>query len=312
MDESSKSKFAEAFNTYFASGALLKHEPILHPLTLASVGLEMFFNETPLAKGTGFLWRVPQGMALTTAWHNFSGLHHTTRQCLSKTGGMPNRVRVKHMSMSPPKFLEQDLPLYLDDEFEEPRWFVHGLCGNYFDIAHLLLQIPKDIEFACANDTASLFAGYLHPGSNLVAVGFPQGVNSIGVLPIWKQGALASEFALPTEGHPKFLIDIAGRGGLSGAPVYRMQHGTVVNESPTGQFLSAGFGNKMEFLGLYSGRIGDQGQIDGPKESSDLGFVWRSGIVVEALNSGVLDERPEVGKGVVTMTPTWKSETSAS
>lgn len=280
-------------------------QPRLHPLTATSVQLKMFYDETCLAVGTGFFWRIPGGMALVTAWHNFSGLHHTTRRPNSSNGGMPNRVKIRHFCKNPSRFMEQDVPLYLDDENQEPRWFVHGECGNYFDLAFMIFQDQPGFEFACVNDCASLFEGYLHPASNLVAIGFPQGVSSVGILPIWKNATLASELDLPTEGHPKFLIDIAGRGGLSGAPVYQLQRGTIIDESYPNDINSISLGEKIEFLGVYTGRVGNKSPNQAVKESSDLGFVWRSEIVVELLNNGVPDELPEPGKGKVEVSSMW-------
>ena len=188
VSDEPKSKFNDAFNNYFTSGKVMQPTPMLHSTTLSSARLEMFFNETRLAIGTGFFWRIPGAIALVTAWHNFSGLHHTKRNCLSKNGGLPNRVVVRHMSTNPMKFLEQNIPLFIDDDPAQPRWFVHGVCGNYFDIAYVMFAETPEVGFSCINDNLKIHSGYLHPGSQLTVVGFPQGINSIGVFPIWSAG----------------------------------------------------------------------------------------------------------------------------
>jgi hypothetical protein len=83
--------------------------------------------------------------------------------------------------------------------------------------------------------------------------------------------------------------------------------GTFVTPATSGQLVS--FGNKMEFLGLYSGRAADQLPIEARAgESTDLGFVWRSDVVIEMLTYGILDEKPEVGKGKQVIEPIWKKD----
>lgn len=296
-----KSKFEDNFHEYFRSGRLAE-KPELDGDSMCSVAMTMLRGDVVLAKGTGFFWRHSEGVALVTAWHNLSGLHHTTRKPLHSLGGLPDRVAVRYVATEPKAFSENVFPLYIDDDMHEPRWFVHGQCGNYFDIAFLLLTINGG-KVHCVNDRFTLPEGRIEQGAELFVVGFPQGISTFGVIPIWKRGSLASEMRLPTEGHPKFVVDAAGRSGLSGAPVYRVQRGVIAGPEP-GQFA---LGTQREFLGLYSGRLGDQSGVPEPtRESSDLGTVWRADIVQEVIATGVPDEKPEVGKGV-SFTPLWET-----
>lgn len=306
------SKFAESFNATLTSGRYLqpKDKAEIHGLSVTSVMLQMKFGKQLLAKGTGWFWRTSQGVALVTAWHNFSGLHHTKRVALSPNGGMPDRVYFRYMAKNPKTFQDVEIPLYIDEERTLPRWFVHPVCGSYFDMAFMLLDI-KNGDVSCINDTIPIIENDIPPGSDVFAIGFPQGVGMLSVFAVWKRGSIASDVDLPVEGHPKFLVDIAGRGGLSGAPVFRVQQGVILEPTPEGQ--RVGFGEKIEFLGIYSGRIGDQ--LPGPLrsgESSDLGFVWRNDIVLEMLKGGVLDEQPEFGKGTVELTEIWESGSEAA
>lgn len=172
-------------------------------------------------------------------------------------------------------------------------------------MAFLLLAI-QGAEVACINDLVPPITEGIHPGNDVFAVGFPQGVRMINVFPVWKRGSIASDVDIPVEGHPKFYVDLAGRGGLSGAPVYRLQQGAILDRVAGGH--DASFGEKTEFLGLYSGRAADQLPLDQRAgESTDLGFVWRAEIVLEMLHGGVLDELPEVGKGAVHVTDLWEA-----
>jgi hypothetical protein len=264
----------------------------------------MCFGDQVPAKGTGWFWRQPDGIALVTAWHNFSGLHHTARKPISRHGGLPDRVRHRYMTSVPRTLQNAEIPLYLDDDRTEPRWFVHPTSGSYLDMAFLMLEI-QGAQVGCVNDTVPVLSGPARPAYDVFAIGFPQGGSDGQCLPHWKRGTIASDPDLPVEGHPKFYVDMAGRGGLSGAPVYRLQQGVVVDQTPTGQ--SIALGDKTEFVGLYSGRAADQLPPDTRTgESTDLGFVWRADAILEMLKARVLDECPEVGKGAVTMTSIWR------
>ena len=300
------SQFLPGFNAAFKSGGFMKPAPEIDRISICSVMLKMCFGDQVLAKGTGWFWRLSDGIALVTAWHNLSGLHHTVRKPLSRLGGIPDRVRYHYIATSPQTFQNAEIPLYLDDELTQPRWFVHPVCGSYFDMAFIRINI-EGAEIACVNDTVSIPPAAVRPGYDVFAIGFPQGVQLISVLPVWKRGSIASHPDVPVEGHPKFYIDMAGRGGLSGAPVYRMQQGLIVDPTANGHSIS--IGNRTEFLGLYSGRAVDQLPPDARSgESTDLGFVWRYDIVLEMLNGGVLDEKPEIGKGRVVMKDIWGEE----
>lgn len=218
-----KSRFGEGWHKYFSSGRAIRKNPNIIIESIASAYLEMFFRERKLASGTGFFWRHEVGIALVTAWHNFSGLHHTLREPLASHGGLPDRIKIRYMAREPRLFKEEILPLYVDDAADQPRWMVHREVGSFFDIAFLLLNLEGHDVF-CANDKG-VFSENLQPGSDVFAVGYPQGINTIGVIPIWKRGTVASEMDLPTEGHPKFLVDMTGRGGLSGAPYIGFNEG---------------------------------------------------------------------------------------
>jgi hypothetical protein len=60
----------------------------------AAVPIEMMFNSTPLAQGTGFIWNRLDIYYLVTNWHNVSGKNFFTAKNLSPTSGLPNRVKI--------------------------------------------------------------------------------------------------------------------------------------------------------------------------------------------------------------------------
>jgi hypothetical protein len=223
---------------------------------------------------------------------------------LSQHGGIPDRVRFRYVTQNPQTFQETEIPLYLDEDRTRPRWLVHPVCGSYFDMAVLVINITNG-DVRCVNDAVPVVEGYAQPGGDVFAIGFPQGISALNVFSVWKRGSIASDPDVLVEGHPKFFVDMAGRGGLSGAPVFRIRQGAIVEPTAGGQ--PVGFGEKTEFVGLYSGRAADQ--LPAPLrtgESSDLGFVWRADVILEMLAGGVLDEQPEIGKGVVQMKEIWE------
>ncbi len=68
-------------------------------------------------------------------------------------------------------------------------------------------------------------------GSEVFIIGYPLGIAKQLNLPIWKRGSIASEFSVPFNGSPLFVIDSATREGLSGAPVYARSFGAYISSS---------------------------------------------------------------------------------
>src|SRR3546814_17679620 len=118
----------------FKSGGFLKANPEVNPLSACSVMLEMWQEDECLGKGTGWFWRHPDGIALVTAWHNFAGLHRTTREPMDQRG-MPDRIRYRYMTHNPRTFQDEEIPKYLAEERTSPSWFVHSVCGTYLDMS---------------------------------------------------------------------------------------------------------------------------------------------------------------------------------
>ncbi|WP_417477637.1 S1 family peptidase [Maricaulis sp.] len=288
-----KSIFADAYNLFHSDGSLFNN-PEVDSDGFCSVSLEMRRDEVVLAHGTGFFWDAGQGeIAIVTAWHNLSGLHHSKRTTLHSMGGMPNSVTLRFTTLAPQAFRIETLPLYLDEAEEQPRWFVHKRLGNYLDIAFLLLKVDKPEAFARTNIKFKEPKTRPKLGEDVFAIGFPQNAAVASVFPVWKRGSIASDMDIPVEGHPKFMIDMTGRSGMSGSPVFRIKRGMYYEgDSKNGKLL---IGDLKEFVGIYSGRA-----FVCEKESSELGFVWRREYIDEMINHKVLDEKPEPGKGTWT------------
>src|ERR1700749_2619038 len=62
-----------------------------HPLSYTTTKIDVFFNDTYLASGTGFVHRYAQRYGLVTNLHVLTGINPTTGKPLSPMGGIPNR-----------------------------------------------------------------------------------------------------------------------------------------------------------------------------------------------------------------------------
>jgi hypothetical protein len=287
------SKFKSTFSEWLSEGHLLAR-PSINVENTFIVKLDMFRNDLWISSGSGFLWRRNDCVAVITAWHNLSGLDHVTRRLLDKKhAAMPNRVRLRLMQRTPFSLTEIMLPLYLDEDEQEPRWHVHRKAGSHFDIAWLGLNIDKPDAFLCANDHfTALGSELLQPGGEVLVAGFPHGIGPFGTVPVWRRASIATNMRIPVNGLPRFLIDVAGRQGMSGSYVCGRQSAD----------------QNYRFLGIYTGR---PKQPDTVPESSDLGYVWWNDIVCETADDGVLDELPEFGKGIYTLSESVPSFDSA-
>lgn len=106
----------------------------------------------------------------------------------------------------------------------------------------------------------------------LFIVGFPFGDRGTWPLAIWTQAPVASEPLARHDGLPAFLVDARSRRGQSGSPVFLhirpgdpvwMRGGVVQHEEQI-----------SVVVGVYSGRL---------NERSDLGLVWTSEAILDAL-----------------------------
>lgn len=183
-----------------------------------SLFIQMSFNGTPLATGTGFVVQAPRGPVLITNLHNVTGLNRDTGQPLSPTGGVPNEIRILHNirdqigTWGP--FREA-----LHDEHGTPKWREHPTLGKRADLVALPMTQLENVALYPydPNDPGpDIVAG---PADVISVIGFPFGLNAGGALAIWATGFVASEPDIDYNDLPIFLIDCRSRPGQSGSPV---------------------------------------------------------------------------------------------
>lgn len=234
----------------------------------------MYFGDTLLSTGTGFLVQYNGGFALITNRHNVTGRDQTTKQPISAHGGIPDRVTVWQNSQNGLGHWHQEQYDLLDSN-GEPLWKEHPTLGPLADFVALPLRLnslakpyPYDVMHEGHNMVIS-------PGEIVSVVGFPFGLSAAGGrFAIWATGFMATEHDLNYDQRPVFLIDCRSRPGQSGSPVIANRSGGMI---PLRDGSLAGItGPISQFLGIYSGRINDQ---------SDLGIVWKRSAIAELVQS---------------------------
>lgn len=282
---------------------------VIRPEDMSIVRLDMMVNHEPadidgendihLSTGTGFLVSNMDGKkSLVTSWHNFTGLHHETRDWLStKTKCSPTHVRVKncYKTQNDSGFHLNRIPLYIDSG---PKWLVHPRRRNYYDIACLKMEQNDTLgyRYPPIDLSEQSLRGSTRTATDIFIVGYATNDLANQFLPIWKKGNIASSPQIPVGGHPKFLGDAATRSGMSGSPVF-IQDKNCLMKFGEGHNSYHDLDGPMKFLGIYSGRISSINNAG----SSDLGFIWWDNIVNEVAFEGVLDCFPEHGTPLPTL-----------
>lgn len=244
--------------------------------SLASVPIEMFFNDEPLATGTAFFWREDGRNYLITNWHNLSGRDPESGQCLDKKrSGVPNRIRVSFNKVGKPgeKLLEF-LPIW--DPNGDPLWLVDKVRGRQVDVAALPVAGDTQVELYPINWLPQE-PMFIKVGMDVFILGYPLGITAAR-LPIWKRGSIAHELDVREEISPYYLVDTASRKGMSGSPVILRKWGSIEHFQ----------GDKVRttILGIYSGRIGVSDEDD-----VQLGKVWPVFTISRIVKDGVVDRQ---------------------
>jgi S1-C subfamily serine protease len=250
-------------------GLTLGDELTIEQQSVQSLFIEMFFNDTALSTGTGFIVDAPRGPVLITNRHNVTGRRQDNNQPLSKTGGIPNKIRILRndaYNVGSWRPVSYDL---LDVQ-GNMLWVEHPTMGAAADFIALPIDTPFDVTnypYVTSKPARELL---LKPSETVSVIGFPFGQAAGGYFGIWVSGFVASEPDVDYDNKPLFLIDCRTRPGQSGSPVVAVRNGIA---NMKGGSTTMG-GNWSEFLGIYSGRINDQ---------SDLGIVWKRNAIEELI-----------------------------
>lgn len=248
-----------------------------HPRTeiarpsVQSLLLEMSFDGERLATGTGFVVPAPRGPVLITNRHNVTGRYQETGAPISTTGGIPNRITIRHNRRDRlGEWVSRIEPLLAN---EQALWIEHPALGARADFVALPLTQLDDVQlypYGLGADNPPIL---LAPAEIVSVVGFPFGLTAGGSFAIWATGFIATDPDLNYENLPRFLIDCRSRQGQLGSAVIAYRGGGAWS---TGTHFAIGEGPMTRLLGIYSGRINEQ---------SDLGFVWKEAAIQELVKS---------------------------
>lgn len=225
--------------------------------------------------GTGFFWEDAATLYLITNWHNLTGVNPDTNKMMSQF--IPNWIVAtvfceaeEHPGMMHAR--SASIPLYVDDA---PQWLEHP-DGRGVDCVALPITFAPEIKVKSIPMNRHAFEQRLKPsvGLECFIIGHPKGLSGAAHTPIWKRASIASEPNMNYDGRPLLLVDTASRSGMSGSPVLMRHHGLF---NPDDDLKTAGIGTSENFLGIYSGRLGDD------ELGVQLGRIWKAEVIDEIL-----------------------------
>lgn len=235
--------------------------------------------------GTAFLYRHKEKTYLVTNWHNVTGREPVSHKPKHSLCAIPDSLVIAvpfHGKMedgrNAVRWDHHRMPLYDDADRQLPVWFEHPVHGDKVDVVTIPIEDADKIATKLANDAA--VAGdkiAIFPGFDVFVLGYPRGMSGGGRFPIWKRGSIATEPDFDLDGLPKLLIDTATREGMSGAPVFIFANGTWFRDDKPGDLDGMVFGVGKQFLGVYSGRLGDDAF------QAQLGVVWKEAAIIEVI-----------------------------
>ena len=247
--------------------------------SLASIPVEMYFDDTNLGLGTAFVWAHNKELFLITNWHNVSGKDPNTGNHLLKTAAEPNKFKIWFNQRGQ---LGNKISKIINIRVSRgaPLWLVHPVHGNKIDVVAIPLVDLPDVDMHPINlmENTEL---RLQVGMDVFVLGFPFGI-AAGGFPIWKRGSFASEPELSPQAQLHLFVDTASRPGMSGSPVIRRSWGTHLLANGD---ISMGAGTATKFVGVYSGRTASQDPLD-----AQLGLAWPASVVPEIIGGHKLDK----------------------
>ncbi|WP_424942543.1 trypsin-like peptidase domain-containing protein [Aliiroseovarius crassostreae] len=228
---------------------------------------------------TGFWWSHNEELYLITNWHCVTGKNNDTSKDLGS-------FAPSHLSLSYKSFTDlnrskraiygQSSTIPLFDSDYKRNWIEHP-DGQSID----LVAIPCKIELPHSRTIQTLnnieFEDRYEPklGDDCFIVGYPEGFVGEFVTPIWKRGSIASDPNFNHEGRPMLLVDTLGHKGLSGSPVIVRSSGIHIPNGGTEITSDTVFGEWYTFLGVYSGRVSNEGI------GAQLGRTWKVRLIAD-------------------------------
>jgi hypothetical protein len=273
----------------------------IDPLNYCVVQVQSLFEDTPVAKATGFFYSgILDGRAclwFVTNWHVLTGRNAMTPEViLHDKGAIPNRIRFQVPSRIGPNgqtdedhlnFHERFISLY--DSHGVAIWYQHAE-KNEVDIA--VLNVGQSLEghlVRGVNEFCTEYDMAVEVGNEVFVLGYPLGFSHFANTPIWKRGSIASEpHAETVDSKNRIVIDATTRKGMSGSPVIMRYKTHYLSEN--GQIKMKG--NASRFIGVYAsrpspGREPTHDERETGLSSHEIAYVFKSGCVQAIITRGV-------------------------
>jgi hypothetical protein len=262
-----------------------------NPWNNAVAFLTMAYGEQDISTGSCFFWAHGERRYLVTNWHNFTGRNHLTKQPMSSTGALPDRIIfMAYKQLSEPDaagFFElRFTPITVqlcDSDFSNPRWLEHPTHGHKVDVAAIdITDVSRGFQIRAANELENNAQCDAIASQDVFIVGFPFGLIANAPAPLWKRGSVALDPSFDPENLPKMLIDTATRPGMSGSVV-------IARHIVIGRSYKKKDGSDSEpvlyaeldlVAGVYSGRHYPD------LEKAQLGIVWKRKAIEETVAAG--------------------------
>lgn len=240
------------------------------------------------SQATGFLWERNKKLFLVTNLHNLTGWDYSRSKAMSPSGWLPewiaarftvafdiceNSLRLKH----------QTLEIKLFDRDGNPEWIIHPTYGNKVDVGIIdlgKLDFIGELYNIAVNTHTEWTRFSPTVADDAYVVGFPKGMDGGKGFPVWKRASIASEPVFDLNDLPLIYVDTATREGMSGSPVLVMRRGFTMPDEAK-DFGEASLGESIAFLGVYSGRVGDD------PLGIQLGMVWKAKVIDEIIDGNV-------------------------
>jgi hypothetical protein len=260
-------------------------------------------DEINLAIASGFFWQHDNDFYLITNWHNVTGWDPVNDRSMSNLGAQPTHLamplllKAEATADNRSMAVRKRYSVSLYETNGTPKWIEHAVFGKQVDVVALKIAQLDDTLVSRPINALTDFVDFVPiVGDDVFVLGYPGGVDGGHELAIWKRGSIASQPSFDIDQLPKILIDTATRSGMSGAPVIARRSGITV---PRGVPSTPGtlsekeiIGQADTFLGVYSGRIGDDPM------GLQLGIVWKANVIDEIVRNGKPGQTPFESDGL--------------
>ena len=237
----------------------------------------MLCNGKELGPGSGFYYRKGSRLFLVSNWHVFSGRHPKTRQPLHSSCWVPDEQKIYLQVLNSEGMLQSwSYTEKLRTEDGIAKWWEHPTLGSEIDVG--VVELLGELKEKQTHSTELTGSEKLEVkvGQDAFVLGYPMGMMTQGLLPVWKRASIASEPELKVDDKPIMLIDTGTREGMSGSPVIAVSRSSGFLRNEDGTVRAA---DRARLLGVYSGRVGAESLSE-----IQLGVCWKASLIDEIID----------------------------